>query len=99
MVSLPCKFLSLLNILKYSPAVHNGDGVKVLFKLIRHYQTCLGLPTIFHAGSGGSLRRMDTCVHCLEFETDVCSEELKNVKEQGDLGVFQPRLITYDQIK
>jgi hypothetical protein len=31
---------------------------------------------------------MDTCVHCLEFKTHVCSEELKYVKEQGDLGYF-----------
>ncbi len=41
---------------------------------------------------------MDTRVHCLEFETDVCSEELKYVKEQGDLRVFQARLVTYGQI-
>ena len=41
---------------------------------------------------------MDTCVHCLEYKADVCLEELKYVKEQGNLDGFQLRLLANGEI-
>ena len=41
---------------------------------------------------------MDTRIHRMEFKEDVCPEELKYVKEQGNLNGFQLRLAADTQI-
>ena len=69
--------------------------VEPVFGIVKHV---LGFRQFFLRGLEGSFRRMDTCVHSMESEADVCTEWLKDVKEQLNLSEFYFRLVVKNQV-